>query len=303
MPWSLPTSSDTPNVNGIGCDANGCLAPLPQVQPMGYGARMQYTGSKSDTPSSYPSNFTSPNKWVKLSRSGNSFSSWISSDGSNWTLMGNSTVAMSGPVTIGLFTTSHNIGQDTTAAFDNVTVTTPSPGPAAFPLGRHRYRLAGHRRIGQLHQRGLHRQRQWGRHLRDQRPGQLRAPDGHHQWRLVARVTSETNTSTNGKAGVMFKQSTTSGSDYILITTSPQGVIKVEYDFNGSITQSTTYTFPNAWMKLAWEGGNFTAYLSDNGVTWTQALSKTLPITSPATVGLFECSHNVKTWAPPPSTT
>ena len=176
-------SPNTPNVNGIGCDANGCLAPLPQVQPtMGYGARMQYTGSKSDTPSSYPSSFTSPNKWVKLSRSGNSFSSWISSDGSNWTLMGNATVAMSGPVTIGLFTTSHNIGQDTTAAFDNVTVTTPGPGPAAFPLGRRRYRLAGHRRIGQLHQRGLHRQRRWRRHLRDQRPVQLRAPAGHRQW-------------------------------------------------------------------------------------------------------------------------
>ena len=54
----------------------------------------------------------------------------------------------------------------------------------------------------------------------------------------MARVTSESNTSSNGKAGVMFKQSTTAGSDYILITTSPAGVIKVQYDFNGSITQS-----------------------------------------------------------------
>ena len=118
----------TPNVNGIGCDANGCLAPLPPIQPaMGYGARMQYSGSKSDTPATYPSGFAAPNKWVKLSRTGNSFTSWISSDGVNWTLMGNATVAMTGPVTIGLFDTSHNIGEDSAVAFDNVTVTTPTP--------------------------------------------------------------------------------------------------------------------------------------------------------------------------------
>jgi regulation of enolase protein 1 (concanavalin A-like superfamily) len=109
---------------------------------------------------------------------------------------------------------------------------------------------------------------------------------------IVAQVTSESNTSSNGKAGVMFKQSTTAGTDYILIAVSPSGVTKVEYDFNGSFTEAT-YTFPNVWMKLAWEGGKFAASLSSNGTTWTPVLSnKTLPITSPATVGIFECSHN-----------
>lgn len=290
-------SPNTPNVNGIGCDPNGCYAPLPQIQPaMGYGARMQYSGSKSDTPASYPSGFTAPDKWVKLARTGNSFTSWISSDGVNWTLMGNATVAMTGPVTIGLFDTSHNIGEDSTAAFDHVSVTAPTaPGPLPSPwvdsdVGSPAIAGSASYANGVFTVNGNGADI-YGTSDQFNYVHQTATTSGT----IVARVTSETNTSTNGKAGVMFKQSTTQGSDYILITTSPQGVVKVEYDFNGSITETSTYTFPNVWMKLAWEGGKFTAYLSGDGVTWTQALSKTLPITSPATVGLVECSHNVKT--------
>ena len=100
---------------------------------MGYGARMQYSGSKSATPKVYPP-FASPDKCVRLSRTGNLFTSWISSDGVNWDLIGTATVAMTGPVTVGLFDTSHNIGEDSTAAFDNVTLTTPpAPGPLPSP--------------------------------------------------------------------------------------------------------------------------------------------------------------------------
>ena len=45
---------------------------------------------------------------------------------------------MTGPVTIGLFDTSHNIGEASTAAFDNVSSHHPDrSGPAAQPLGRH----------------------------------------------------------------------------------------------------------------------------------------------------------------------
>jgi hypothetical protein len=108
---------------------------------------------------------------------------------------------------------------------------------------------------------------------------------------IVARVTSQTNTSSNAKAGIIYKQSTTAGSPYLLIAVAPTGVVKVQYNFNGSLTEST-YTFPNVWMKLSWTtAGRITAYLSSDGATWTQVLSKALTVTSPATAGLFECSH------------
>ena len=110
---------------------------------------------------------------------------------------------------------------------------------------------------------------------------------------IIARVTSVTNTSSNAKAGVIWKASTTAGSPYILIAAAPSGLVKVQYNFNGSIAQAT-YAYPNLWMKLVRSGSNFSAYLSPDGVTWTAALvNKSLPtITTSATVGLFECSHS-----------
>jgi glucose/arabinose dehydrogenase len=132
-------SPNTPNIRGVGCDANGCLSPLPPVTPaMGYGVRMQYSGSKSHTPSAYPPGFTDPNKWLELQRVGNTFTSWLSADGVTWTKIGSTTLTMTGPVTIGLFDTSHNIGELSTAAFDHVQVTgatsPPPPGPPSITL-------------------------------------------------------------------------------------------------------------------------------------------------------------------------
>jgi hypothetical protein len=132
---SPDVSPNTPNVNGVGCDANGCLSPLPPITPaMGNGVRMQYSGSKSATPTSYPPGFTAPNKWLELQRVGNTFTSWLSADGVTWTKIGSTTVTMTGPVTIGLFDTAHNIGALSTAAFDHVQVTgSTSPPPTGPP--------------------------------------------------------------------------------------------------------------------------------------------------------------------------
>ncbi len=287
-------SPTTPNVNGIGCDANGCLAPLPSVNPaMGYGARMQYSGSKSKTPASYPAGFTSPNKWIRLSRTGNLFMSWISSDDVNWTLIGSTTVSMTGPVTIGLFDTSHNIGEDSTVAFDHVQVTAPAPpGPLPSPwtdtdVGSPAIAGSASYDNGVFSVNGAGTDI-WGTNDQFHYVDQPAAASGS----IVARVTSVSNTSSNAKAGVMVKQSTTAGSPYFLIADSPSGLIKVQYAFNGSLT-SLTEPFPNGWMKISWTAaGKYTASLSTDGVTWTPVLSKTLAITSPATTGLFECSHN-----------
>ena len=110
---------------------------------------------------------------------------------------------------------------------------------------------------------------------------------------IIARVTSQTNTSSNAKAGLMWKASTASGSPYILIAAAPSGLVKVQYNFSGSVTTST-YTFPNVWMKLVRSGSSFSAYLSPDGVTWTSVLAnKSLTtIQTAATVGIFECSHS-----------
>jgi glucose/arabinose dehydrogenase/regulation of enolase protein 1 (concanavalin A-like superfamily) len=289
---SPDVSPNTPNVNCIGYTVNGCDAPLPPVTPtVGNGPRMQYSSTGSITPATTPAGFSSPDKWVKLQRTGNSFTSWISSDGVNWTQMGTVSLSMGATATIGLFVTSHNIGQNSTVAFDNVQVTqTPPPGPIPSPwvdtdVGSPSPAGSASFNSGVFSVQGSGTDI-WG--MSDQFNYVSQPTTGNGT--MIARVTSQSDTSSNAKAGIMFKQSATAGAPYFLIAAAPGGVVKVQYGFNGSIG-GETLAFPNVWVKLARSGNTFTAYLSSDGVNWTNVFHKTLTMTTNATVGLFECSH------------
>jgi regulation of enolase protein 1 (concanavalin A-like superfamily) len=289
-------SPNTPNINGVGCTPNGCNAPLPPITPaVGYGVHMQYstTGDKAVTSPTALPGFNSPNEWLKLQRVGNTYTSWYSTNGSTWNIIGTTSVNMSGSATIGLFVCSHTITETSTVAFDNVQVTTagsnplPSPwvdtdvgspaisGSASYTNGVYSVSGAGADIYG----------------MNDQFNYAYQPANGNAT--LIARVTSQTNTSSNAKAGIMFKQSATAGAPYILIEVSPGTTgMKVQYNFNGSIGAGT-YTFPNAWLKLTRVGNVFTAYVSADGTNWTTIISKTLAISTNATAGLYSCSHNM----------
>jgi regulation of enolase protein 1 (concanavalin A-like superfamily) len=261
---------------------------------------MQYSNSGSKTPATYPAGFTDPDKWLKLTKSGNTFTSWLSSDGVTWTEIGVATVPMTGPVTIGLFDTSHNIGQDSTVAFDHVTVTPvvppPPPGPLPSPwtdtdVGSPQVAGSGGYTDGVFTVSGSGADI-WGSSDQFNYVNQPTTGSGT----MVARITSQSDTSSNAKAGIIYKQSTTAGSPYLLLAMSPSGVVKAQYDFNGSVQASATYTFPNVWMKLSWTAaGKVTASLSPDGVNWTVVLTKTLPFTGSGTTGLYVCSHSAAT--------
>jgi glucose/arabinose dehydrogenase/regulation of enolase protein 1 (concanavalin A-like superfamily) len=291
-------SPSTPNINGVGCTPDGCLSPLPPITPaVGNGVRMQYNFTGSKTATNLPG-YNSPNKWLKLQRTGNTFTTWESTNGNTWTQIGSTSVTMTGPATIGLFVTSHNIGQYSSVAFDNVQVTTqtppPPPGPLPSPwvdtdVGSPAIAGSASYANGVFTVNGSGTDI-YGTYDQFNYVNQPVTGDGNGT--LIARVTSQTNTSSNAKAGIMFKQSTTAGSPYILITITPgTSSFKIQYNFNGSIGGGT-YTFPNAWMKLTRVGSIFTAYVSADGVTWTQVVSKTLTMNTNITAGLFECSHN-----------
>jgi endoglucanase len=71
--------------------------------------------------------------WVKLSRAGDSFTGFISSDGSTWQQVGSVTVPMATNILAGLAVTAHNNTTMNTATFDNVSVTfVVPPAPAAL---------------------------------------------------------------------------------------------------------------------------------------------------------------------------
>jgi len=64
-------------------------------------------------------------QWVRLVRSGNTVTGYTSVDGTTWTMLNSTTLALPTQVFIGLSVTSHNLGVATTATFTNVTVTQP----------------------------------------------------------------------------------------------------------------------------------------------------------------------------------
>jgi hypothetical protein len=60
--------------------------------------------------------------WVKLTRQGQVVKAYRSADGVTWTAVGQDTLAISGPVYVGLAVGSHVTGTTATATFTNVAV-------------------------------------------------------------------------------------------------------------------------------------------------------------------------------------
>jgi len=67
-----------------------------------------------------------PNVRMKVTRVGEVFNAYVSSDGTNWTDVFHKTPAINSNATAGLFVCSHKSGVLGTATFDNVSYT---PGP------------------------------------------------------------------------------------------------------------------------------------------------------------------------------
>ncbi len=70
--------------------------------------------------------------WLKLVRTGSSFSGYISIDNTTWTLVGTVTIPMVNNVTAGLCVTAHDNSKLGTAKFSNVQITAPGAEASAW---------------------------------------------------------------------------------------------------------------------------------------------------------------------------
>ena len=95
---------------------------------------------------------------------------------------------------------------------------------------------------------------------------------------IKARVTSQTNTGSWAKAGVMMRESMSNGSRHAMMYITPyetgNGFEMLERtETNGPTTDISgpaNNAPPNNWVRLVRVGNTITGYASGNGTTWTQ---------------------------------
>lgn len=236
--------------------------------------------------------YTLPNLWLKLKRTGNTITSFTSTDGQAWEELDSATINITGEVMAGVFVSSHNGSKASTATFDNVTLTRIAPSTAlpapwkSTDVGAPK--LAGSAKYtdGVFTINGAG-DDIWADADQFHFVHQTLTGDGE----IVARVTSQGKTDNWAKSGVMLKSSTAKGSPYILLATTPANGLTLQHSFTQDIG-SSPYTFPNAWLKLTKIRDVITAYRSTDGNAWTQIGTATLGLGTDTQVGLFVTSHN-----------
>jgi regulation of enolase protein 1 (concanavalin A-like superfamily) len=101
-------------------DANSRHAMV--VVTPGKGIALQWRDTPGGTSSSTIPIAGAPPKWLRLTRSGNTFTALASNDFTNWMPVGRTSMAMAVSMFVGLPVTSHNTSAMTTASFDDVVV-------------------------------------------------------------------------------------------------------------------------------------------------------------------------------------
>ena len=256
----------------------------------GHGIRMEYNYNVDIAGAS----FTFPNAWLKLVKSGNTVTGYDSVDGSTWTQVGTATVTFGAMVQAGLMTASVNETTLGSATFDNVSVS--QTGASTLPFGWSNQDTGTPSIAGSsAYSNGVYTIKGagadvWGSNDQSQIAYKTLTGDGQ----IIARVTSQTNTNAWAKAGIVIKNSTTAGSNYVSIMTTPGNGVQMDYNYSNDIAGGS-YTFPNAWLKLVRSGGTYTGYQSADGVTWTRVGTANITISSTALIGVFVTSHNTST--------
>jgi phosphatidylserine/phosphatidylglycerophosphate/cardiolipin synthase-like enzyme/regulation of enolase protein 1 (concanavalin A-like superfamily) len=86
------------------------------------GVALQWRPSTGGTSLSAAGTLSTPPRWVRLDRSGDSFTGFESADGVNWTVVTTTNIPMAQNVFVGLAATSHTTSAQTTATIDHVSV-------------------------------------------------------------------------------------------------------------------------------------------------------------------------------------
>ena len=226
--------------------------------------------------------------WVRLVRTGNMFTSYISENGANWTLIGSETITMSASVYVGLALVSVDNTQLATASFSNVSVqvapTQPGSQWSKKDVGAPAVAGRSSEASGTLSVTGA------GTDVwdpSDQFHYMHKLVDGDVQ--IVARVSSVGNTNPKAKAGVMIREALTGTSPYAYMfgTASMGWAWRSRAVGNGASVHTPGSPAPcPGWVKLVRRGNTFSGYESTDGVNWTLLDTETIAMPSGVFVGV-----------------
>jgi phosphatidylserine/phosphatidylglycerophosphate/cardiolipin synthase-like enzyme len=246
-----------------------------------------------------------PARWLRLDRTGNTFTGYQSADGVNWVYVGSDTIAMAPDVLIGLGGSSVNATKTSKSIYDNVTVTpgTPTP-PVAPPIPSVLPDGWSHQDVGNVGFTGDTTfdttsgtfsvtgagADVWGTADAFHFASRALTGDGF----IVARVRSLQNTSTSAKAGVMIRESMAPGAaNAFMLVTAGKGTDFQRRESTGGSTVNLVGGTGKApyWVKLERVGNTFNAYQSADGASWTLVGSDTIPMAATVYIGLATSSH------------
>jgi glucose/arabinose dehydrogenase/regulation of enolase protein 1 (concanavalin A-like superfamily) len=227
--------------------------------------------------------------WVRLVRSGNTFTAYRSADGLTWALQGQTTLALAAQLQVGLAVTAHNNALLNTSALTNASVT----AGIAFSEAD----------IGSVGAAGSHASTSGAHTVRGSGADIWGTADAFHfsyatmqgDGEIRARVSAVQNTNNWAKAGVMMREGTGPGARNLLMAVSAnQGTIFQRRPAAGGATTGggTTGLLPPYWVRLVRAGNVFSAYRSPDGVTWTQEGQETMALSATLQVGLAPSSHD-----------
>ncbi len=236
--------------------------------------------------------------WLKLVRSGSTFTGYKSSDGANWVKIGTVTVSMPQTIEAGLAVNSHNTTTPCVAAFDHVSLATtvhltgtdiggPTiAGSTSYNAATGAYTVSG---------AGAN---IWDTADQCQYAYQTMNGDGT----IIAQINSFTYTHQFAKAGLMIRDSADPGAAQVMMALTGSNGTGMYYRSTDGGTSAnilpgdTTQRAP-VWVKLVRSGNTFTGYKSTDGVTWTQVAQVTVAMGSTVDVGLAVGSHDTSNLA------
>jgi regulation of enolase protein 1 (concanavalin A-like superfamily) len=230
--------------------------------------------------------------WVKLARRGQTVTASRSADGITWSQVGQTTVALTGSVYVGLAVSSHDVTRTATVLFDRVSVSSASALPAGWQsrdVGA--VGLAGKA----THDAGTFVVKGAGADIWGTADGfhyayQSLTGDGT----IVAKVSSIQGTQAWTKMGVMMRGGTAANAPHaLMLVSSGRGLAFQRRVSSGGTTTSTSGGAGTAprWVRLTRAGNLVTASVSTDGKVWTVVGSDTVSLPSTILVGLVAHGH------------